>query len=132
MKNLIIDKTDNTPIVNFDVENDMFLISGDSRPENVKLFFEPLLTWIEDYKVEIKPNRKQRTVNASFRLEYFNSSSAKYIVEIIKSINQIELINLNMVVIINWFYNAGDEDMKESGEEISSLINIRMNLIQTK
>lgn len=132
LKNLIIQRTDNSPQINFDSENGLLELEGECRPENVKIFFDPILDWIEKYKVELKPNRSQKTINANFRLDYFNSSSAKYILELINSINQIEIINLNIVVVFNWFVNAGDDDLIESGKELSLMSQVRINIIQTK
>ena len=132
LENLVIQRTDNSPHINFDLEKGLLELEGECRPENVKLFFDPILEWIEKYKIELKPNRSQKTINTNFRLEYFNSSSAKYILELMNSINQIEIINLNIVVIFNWFVNTGDDDLIESGKELSLMSNIRINIIQTK
>ena len=45
MDTIKINSTDDTPRVILDAENDIFEISGMSLPEDVNLFFEPILTY---------------------------------------------------------------------------------------
>ena len=56
----------------------------------------------------------------TFNLEYFNSSSAKLIVDVCKSLSALRQRGLNVTVI--WQYEEEDEDMLEAGKEMSRLV----------
>ncbi|MBN8704142.1 MAG: DUF1987 domain-containing protein [Bacteroidetes bacterium] len=123
MDALRLDSTEFTPKVIFDPAGGKFEISGESRPENSGKFYEPLINWLDQYK----NNAKSGSINFEFRFEYFNSSSAKYILDILKHINT---INQNgCKVKIKWSFDALDEDMKESGEEFSKLIDVPFEFV---
>ncbi len=124
MTPLIIESTDLTPFVRFQPDKYEFEISGESRPENVRKFYEPIIDWIDDYKEHL--NRKKTNANEKlvfkFRFEYFNSSSAKFLTSLI---NRLDIISQEVMPIeIEWYYDAPDEDMKSSGEEFSKLVKI--------
>ena len=70
MEALIIEEGNNTPKVILDQENGKFEISGQSLPEDVMGFYEPVFNWLEDY---IRQPNKRTEFN--FRLMYFNSAS---------------------------------------------------------
>jgi hypothetical protein len=57
--------TDDTPKVILDKPNGIFEISGRSLPEDVNMFYEPILEWIDGYAAD--PN--DHTV-FSFKLEF--------------------------------------------------------------
>ncbi len=120
MENLIIEKTSRTPFVNLSTEG-LIEIKGNSLIENTEQFYSSIQLWIEKY---IKNPQEKTIVNFSMR--YYNTSSQMWIFQIINS-----LTNLNIVgqdVVFNWYYN--DVDIKESGEDIASLLNIEINTIE--
>ena len=59
----------------FYLEN-KFLFSGKSLPEDVKEFYDPILSWLKEYKND--PNEETTFV---MRMEYFNTASSKMILE---------------------------------------------------
>ncbi|MFZ4399001.1 MAG: DUF1987 domain-containing protein [Bacteroidales bacterium] len=127
MENLIIPATDITPKISFDIQEKVFEITGESRPENVRDFFDPVLSWINQYFTNLK-SADLHTFN--FKLEYFNSSSAKYLLTLLKNIG---LHYKNGAKIeIDWYYEEGDDDMKEVGEQMSEMAKIPFRVIETK
>jgi len=52
-------------------------------------------------------------------LEYFNSSSAKYILNLSKMM--FDFISAGIPVTIEWCYIEDDEDMKQTGEEMERM-----------
>lgn len=50
----------------------------------------------------------------TIEMEYMNSGSAKSILHLLSEL--CSLIRGNRVLIVNWYYEAGDEDMLEKGE----------------
>jgi hypothetical protein len=128
MRNLIIEATSTSPNVNFNTETKKFVISGESRPENVREFYDPILAYLDEYLVELISKNIQEPLTFEFKLEYFNSSSAKYILNTLKKLS--EFIGKGFKLIINWHYEEGDDDMKEVGEEMSGMLKIPFNYIE--
>lgn len=104
MKTMIIEATHSTPAVNFG-EDGRMLIEGRSLPEDVNKFYKPLIEWIKSLSVE--------TVKLDVNLEYFNSASAKKMLEMLKTLD----VNIRIKsLIINWHYEEGDDDSLETGQ----------------
>ena len=74
MKELIIEKTGNTPTVIFDPETGKLKIEGRSIPENPGEFFETLINWLKLYYDAPAPYSQM-----DLNLEYVNSGSSKYL-----------------------------------------------------
>lgn len=117
MKALNLEPTDETPKVILDPENKVFLISGKSFPENVEVFFNPILHWLDEY---ITSPAKETPVE--FRFDYFNTASAKIILDILIRLEKI--IPTGNAVLIKWYSKKADLEMKEAGEEFSEIIDL--------
>ena len=57
MENKIIKKTKYTPEINFDLEENILSIKGNSYPENTLEFYEPILELLEDFFLEKKDKK---------------------------------------------------------------------------
>ena len=127
MENFFLEPTEITPKIFFDVKTRIFEISGESRPENVKEFFEPVLLWIDNYFIE---NEKNSKIDYTFKisLEYFNSSSAKFLLTILKKIAIYYFSGFNIKV--KWYFEKDDEDMKEAGEQMSDMTKMPFEFIE--
>jgi len=123
METLIIEETIETPHVELDIQTGSFTFSGKSLPEDVKEFYKPIMEWIEAYTHNPKPN-----TSMNIKLEYFNTSSSKMILIILKQL--IEATNNGSKVIVNWYYPSDDEEIYEAGEEYSDIIKLKFNFIQ--
>lgn len=124
MEKISIDGSQKLPTVNFDPDKGLIEIRGKSIPENPKDFYQPLIDWVEEYSGN--PN-KITTVN--IKLEYFNTSSSKWILNIFKRI--VPIYKDGNDVVINWYYDENDEDIYESGEDYQSIVKIPFNIIET-
>ena len=122
MKKLHLTGTDDTPEIILDQEGDQFEISGKSLPEDASAFYSPVIQWMKEYSES--PN--DETV-FKINLEYFNSTSAKYVFNILMLMETIS--NSGKQVRIDWLYKGGDELMESKGEEIKSMIEIPMEVI---
>ncbi len=132
MEKLIIEPSQNTPKVDFDPVKNQFLFSGESRPENVRNFYMPVLEWLESYTNEVvTQNTKSKSVTRQFHFdfEYFNSTSAKYILDIFKTLGTLHSEGLSMEVF--WHYEEDDEDMLEVGIEMSRMSKLPFEYIKT-
>jgi hypothetical protein len=123
MNKYFVEQAENTPGVSLDMETGIFEIKGVSRPENVQDFYDPILAWFDDYMKEAAGKNVELTIF----LEYFNSSSAKYILNILKKMA--EFLASGITVKVNWNYEDGDEDMLEVGEEMQRMVRFNFNFV---
>ncbi len=132
MENYKVEATDNTPLLDLNHQTHTLLFEGESRPEDVQKFYSPVLEWLESYNKHLyflkDMNSNEITVNCNFKYEYFNSSSAKYIMDIINKLGELDSsISLN----VNWHYEEMDEDMFEAGEEFQDMLGVKFNFVLT-
>lgn len=129
MDALIIKETIATPRIEFDVTKNIFELQGCSRPEDVRDFYAPVILWLTDFKNSVDDNLKSKHLDNplvfKFKFDYFNSSSAKFILDILVLINQIHMLGLNMK--IDWYFDENDDDMKEVGEELSEVVDFQFD-----
>ena len=122
--------TNNTPLVLLDHNKNLMEFEGDSRPEDVQKFYRPIIEWLENYEKHlssVKDNTSRKiTTTCNFKFEYFNSSSVKYVMDIILKLGEITTSN-GVLLVLNWYYDEQDEDMKESGEEFEDMLDIKFN-----
>jgi hypothetical protein len=133
MEKLIIEPTLNSPRVVLDPEEKVFEFSGESRPENVKSFFMPVLEWLEDYADELSaqdPANGKFPLEFHFNFEYFNSTSAKFILDIFKTLSKLHTEGREVGV--KWHYEEDDEDMLEVGKEMSRMSRLPFDFVETK
>lgn len=126
MEALLLEATDRTPRVSFDPATLTFEIDGESRPENVREFFDNILQFFDRLLKEVAGSGKTVTVN--LKLIYFNSSSAKYILNVAKKCR--EFIEGGVTVVFNWHYETDDEDMKDTGYEMERMSKVPFNFIE--
>ncbi len=135
MKGLNIPATDKSPKVLFDTENYLFEMQGNSRPENVRDFYFPIIYKIRKHFEKVIDKKQQEEFNKesfkfNFKLDYFNSSSAKFISDILVLIK--EFTDEGLVFKVNWYFADGDEDMKEVGEDFSEMISLPFHFIMVE
>ncbi|MDA3780067.1 MAG: DUF1987 domain-containing protein [Bacteroidales bacterium] len=118
MKDLIIKETEKTPSVSLSTKG-VLKIEGRSIPEDAASFFKPLLDWTEEFNAE--------SIRFDIKLEYFNTSSSKFILEMLRVI---EKNPTKKDVIVNWFYEEGDIDVLESGQYFESIIGLPFKYIE--
>jgi hypothetical protein len=122
MEPLQIEGTNNTPTVNFDGAQGLIEIKGRSNPENSVAFYKPLMDWLEEY---VKTPAALTIVH--IKLEYFNTSSSKFVLNVLK---KLEVIPRDISEVkVNWYYQNGDEDMLDAAKDYESLIKMPFNII---
>lgn len=125
MSKLHIPATERSPEIDFDIAEARLSFRGESYPEDASAFFGPVFSAIDSALAG------SRTVNVDFELAYFNSSSAKAIMNIFQ---KLELAaQAGTAVSIEWRYPADDETMKEFGEDFSEdLEHVNFTLVPTE
>ena len=96
-------------------------ISGRSIPDNSIELYQPLLDC-----VQANLQTDGTSLEISIRLEYFNTSSSKCIMDLLK---RVEKSPCDATVL--WYYEDEDEDMLEAGEDYDAIIEIPFKLIAT-
>ena len=122
MEPLFIKEAEDTPKIILNKQENNFEISGKSLPEEVIGFYSPVLNWLDRYVID--PNDK--TV-FKIRLEYVNSASQMTIHEILSVLEKIK--KQDREIEIEWYFMEDDDEMRESGEEYSEIINIPFKFI---
>jgi hypothetical protein len=117
LQSLYIARTEETPEVDFNTESRVFLIKGRSLPEDAFSFYKPLIEWLEDYFKQMSGE-----VEFQIALDYFNSSSGRYLMEMLCKLES--QIRSNQLLKVTWIAEVDDEVMLEKGEEFKSLINL--------
>lgn len=125
MGNFQIEATAKTPYISFNPSEGTFEIRGRSIPENSIEFYNPLLNYLDELRSEAAGQ-----VQVELNLEYFNTSSSKCLVEIFRRLERLSADGSD--VVINWYYDAEDEDMMESGADFSAIIKIPIKMIEVQ
>jgi hypothetical protein len=125
MENLTLEGSAKTPTVKFDSAAGKLELKGRSIPENSIEFYKPLNDWIDSYA----SNPQTETI-VDVKLEYFNTSSSKCILDLFK---QLEKLNQrNTKVQVNWYFEEDDEDMAEAGEDYEAIIDLPFKMIEVE
>lgn len=115
--------TEDTPSIILDPENEIFEISGRSLPEDVTQFYDPVLSWLDEYAES--PNEKTEFI---FKLTYFNTASSKLLLDILLKLEEMGENGNNITIM--WFYPEDDEDMQEAGEEFNEIVDLPFEHIE--
>ncbi len=117
---MLIPETKNTPSVVAALNENIISIKGKITPENPDEFFNQLEILTKKCIAQ-----SSKTLQLNLSLEYFNTPSSKMLAKYLKSIIQNKPI-------INWYFEEGDEELKEAGEDYAILIDYKINLIEFK
>ena len=123
MEDLFLKKTFNSPEIEFIAGTGELSMEGRSIPEDPGEFFERLIDWVNDYFM----NPASSTV-FSIKLEYINSGSSKYMLELLRIMKSNHENGKN--VHIKWFFEEGDESIEELGQHYEQTIQLPFEHIE--
>ena len=118
---LKIEGNSNWPEISFDASTGILSIKGRSIIENAVRFYDPVLNWIKKYC----ENPAART-ELHLKMEYFNTSTSKYILSMIDRLSNIYDEGKDVEV----FWYSIDEDMVELGEDYSAMIDVPFKMLE--
>lgn len=118
MQDLNYEATHSTPGIKLDASEGVMEMYGRSIPENANNVYRPVLDWLENYMVEPK-----EITTLNFKIEFFNTSSSKFILQILKKLE--ELNRQDFKVIVNWYYN--DEDILDLAQDYQELVGLKFS-----
>ena len=129
MKSLILESTEFTPEIHFNVDNHIFDMKGISMPENASEFYMEIIEWLDEYDENIvnkKTEEDEISIKLNFKQKYLSKQQLKEsgfkVREKLKTFKDSD-INIE----INWYYDAGDELMLDDGKDLSDTVNIPFN-----
>lgn len=122
MESLFVQATDDTPLVDYNIETGIFKLTGRSLPENAVDFYAPILAWID----ELFSQTEQQTYVFEIFFEYFNTASSK---QIAKMLLQIEKYIEKHSITVRWLYEKDDTDMLFLGEQYSKFLKLPFEII---
>jgi hypothetical protein len=115
-----------TPTVTFSAQTGICEIAGESYLEESFEFYDRLIAWINKYFEE---GNEQITVN--FKLVYFNTSSSRAILDLLRTLKGFEDAGKNVTV--NWYYpDPDDDEMQVEAEDYIDETGLAINLISYK
>jgi hypothetical protein len=124
MQSLVINRSNNTPQVSWNVDTHEYAIDGKSFPENTKSFYTPLIQWLEDFK----PSGGE--ICFRFGFDYVSSSSIIALLEVLRTIEKHRKNGAN--ILIMWQYDEGDEDIYKMGVDFEKLVSIPFSYQEIK
>jgi hypothetical protein len=125
MEKFIANRTSKSPYIS--LEGGIFQFSGRSIPEDAKKIFKPVIDWIKEHKPSITESN-QTTINFCF--DYLDTSSSKCVFDILKILDDIYTGGHDIV--INWYYEEGDDDMLDLGIHLKSFVKAPFNFIENE
>jgi hypothetical protein len=122
MEKYSVTARDISPEIQLDPVSGYMHLTGTSIPENSEEVYRPVLNWLKAYAA--KPANK---TNMDVRLDYFNTSSSKFLMEILRLLKQIK--ESGHPVGIRWFYYEDDPDMLEAGQDFMDIVGMDMEMV---
>jgi hypothetical protein len=110
---LFIERTEDTPLINFDIVNDTYEISGISIPEDIRVFYDKITKWMLSFLDE-----RNKPFLLKVYLHYYNTSSN---ISLVSFFNEIKTHSKSDYCQILWCYEKDDEDMLYKGEELEEM-----------
>lgn len=122
LKNLLIEATDKTPLIDLNYLSGELILSGRSIPINAPRIFEPVLEWVNEYA-----RNPRQTTNLRLNLEYFNTASSIWLAKIIKSLSSIE--TPDCILILHVYFPVEDFDnIDDIKDDLSPIIDVIGNV----
>lgn len=122
MDNIFFEHGEDTPEVNLNYMDGKCSISGRSLPENAVAFYSPIFEWLDNFA-----KSDQTALTFDFKLDYFNTASAKQITKLLLAM---QTLSNTKTVHVRWHYFTEDVDIKSSGMRFARLIKLNIELVE--
>lgn len=113
MQPIHIDATERSPEVDFDFAAGRLRMRGESYPEDAASFYGPLMQALRSHLT----SNPAAEIVFDLEMEYFNSSSAKALMNIFQLLENGAAAGARVVV--NWRFQPDDDAMQEFGEDFA-------------
>ncbi|MFQ5335671.1 MAG: DUF1987 domain-containing protein [Flavobacteriales bacterium] len=112
-----------SPDIELDPDIGVFSMSGNAILSNPVDFFEPIIEWMHEYA-----NNPRELTDVTINLKYCNTSSSRSLMEFLRVLESIQNGGKGQVK-IKWIYDPEDEDLFETGENFSDIVDIPFELV---
>lgn len=117
-------KTGSTPYILFDEEKGYMKFEGESFHENVIEFYSEINSFLSEYMYT-----DFKTFTFDCELTYFNSSTAKLLLNMLMSMDE-AVSNSENKITVNWITTEDNDIIIECGEDFSEEVeNIIFNMV---
>ncbi len=124
MKQLEIPAGRSTPAIQYNPDENILSFVGSSLPENVHIFYKPVIDWI----TELNPSSfKDKPLRIVFKLAYYNSGTIRCLAEILGTVKNLHGEGLKST--IEWHYDADDDIIREAGEELADVLGMEFKMM---
>ncbi len=114
MIDLLVEPTNNSPLIQLESDEGKIIIKGRSTPESsVDLYF-PIIEKVKRLFF------RSKSIEVEIALQYFNTSSSKCLFDLFKVLKVLKRRGANLR--INWYYDEDDMDMLETGEDYADIL----------
>lgn len=120
MENIDINATKSTPRIIMDHER--LVIEGQSYPEDSGNFYKPVLKSLKEVLGSLKGQ-----MIIDIRLIYLNTSSSRAMMLLFDIAD--EEYKKGKDIVINWYYNSGNEMARETGEEFEEDLSVPFRIL---
>lgn len=124
MEILELEAKNHTPYIKLDHTTGIMEFKGRSTPENSVEFYDPINKWL----IDLIANPISLPVVVMLKFEYFNTSSSKCILDVLKKFAELKKAGVDVKV--EWYYEEDDDDMKEAAEDYSDIVKIPFEIIE--
>lgn len=115
-----------TPELLFVPAEGLLVIRGKSIPENPREFYQAIYEMLPAYAENPAAQTK-----ITIQLEYYNTSSAKCLVDLLKFLEGLHLKGKTSML-VRWEYKQEDSDMAESGEDFQMIISAPFEIVKVE
>ena len=123
MEKFSMDATSRTPALLLDPAAQTLEIKGESYPEDVRSFYGMIAEKISHYF-----GAEPSALTVNIKLTYFNSSSARALMEMLDQLE--EAASDDLRVIVNWYCDPDDDITREFAEDIASEVsNVSVSIL---
>lgn len=120
-----VERTESTPYLFFDPSTKVVNIRGVSIPEDTEDFYGSLLESLQVYGEKSEGGN----LTVGFEFIYINTGTSAMIVRLLKILN--DLPADKFTVEIKWFYEEGDEDMRDLGIYFNSFTGLSFEILSS-
>ncbi len=110
------------PYINFNAQTGACEIEGQSYITNTYAFYEPIYSWLEKF-ISIT----EQDIKFDIKITYFNTSSSKCILEILRILKRFREQGGNLSV--SWHLNRQDEDLEDEVQYFSIATGVEIDLM---
>ncbi len=123
MNNLIIERSVETPEINFNSQTGVLKVAGRAYSGDITQYYKQMSAWLEEYLKE-----PQQTTVIELQLDYYNSVFIKLLFYFFERSK--DVLQSNKKLVIKWFHQKDDEESIEDALRISKIISFPIEIVE--